>query len=178
MRNKKNIVALVLVVVVAIFVFVLAGGKSTDTDEADNSQGDQSGNQTDSTTSAETTDQAIDRLSEQGEVLTEGAVRKNIVGLWRSLDREGYEVEFTTDGEMIETLGPNRVIGRWELIDYNEGPNEVVGTTAFSEEGVFLRQSLDDGKSSFYYKVVEADLNSLVTIYLHQSGILGFERIR
>jgi len=112
------------------------------------------------------------------EVLTKAIARQNIVGLWGSLDREGYQVEFTAGGEMTETLDPNTVVAIWDLVNFNEGPNEVVSTVAFSQDGVFLKQSLDEGKNHFYYKIVQVDRERFIMIYLHQSGILSFDRIR
>jgi len=123
-------------------------------------------------------EEVIEIFSEQGEVLTESMVRKNIVGLWQSLDNKDYQVEFTKEGEMIENLNQNKVIGFWDLVSFIEGPNEVISAISFSEDGVYLRQSLDGGKNHFYYKVAQVDSDRLVTIYLHQGGILGFSRIR
>jgi len=128
--------------------------------------------------SEDSTESVINRLSEIGETLDKESVRQNIVGLWQSLDNSGYSVEFTAGGKMTERLDKSVVSGDWNLVSYEEGPNAIVGGISFSQEGVFLEQSLEEGKARFYYKVVQVDKDRLVTIYLHQAGILGFDRIR
>jgi len=57
-----------------------------------------------------------------------------------------------------------------------KGRDRVIGTTSFSEDGVFLKQTLDG--VDYFYKVVQADDERLVTIFLDRGGILGFQRIK
>jgi len=112
--------------------------------------------------------------------IDKGDVGGNIIGLWKSLDTEGYEMEFSKEGVMTERLGQNQTVGSWDLIDFNEGPNDlVVGAVLFTEEGIFLKQSLDEGRADFYYKVVKANEEDLNLMYLHQGGrLLLFEKAR
>lgn len=125
-----------------------------------------------------TVEDAIEEFDKRGGSLSEVEVKRILVGLWSSLDRDGYRIEFTNKNEMTESLGSNETRGTWDLVTFEEGPNTVIGTVSFSKDGVFLKQSLDEGRSNFYYKIVQADLNRLVLIYLHEGGILGFDRIK
>jgi len=125
-----------------------------------------------------TLEEVIEKADLKGSVLTKSEVESVLVGKWGSLDRNGYEIEFTKNGKMRESLSENSNEALWKLVDFEEGPNEVISTVLFSQNGVFLRQSLDEGKNHFYYKVVQADENRLILLYLHEGGILGFDRIR
>jgi hypothetical protein len=117
-------------------------------------------------------------LEEFSKDLTIGDVEESIIGSWASIERDGYLVEFSSTGEMTESLESNQTIGTWDIVSFEEGPNKVIGTIAFSKKGVFLKQSLDAGRANFYYKVVRADAEGLILIYLHQGGVLSFNRVK
>ena len=171
MRNKIIVVG-IIVATVAIALFFVFDKRNSDSEITEENF------QEKAEVTQEEIDKAIEDLSKEAEVLTKETVSQNIVGLWQSLDNSNYQVEFTQAGEMIEKLSSNQINGLWKLVSFNEGPNEVIGTASFSQEGVFLRQSLDEGKNHFYYKVIQSTPNRLVTLYLLEGAILGFDKVQ
>jgi len=169
--SKKNIIVLSIIAIVAVISLVLF----QDSDQVDDTVTDVI-SEADKESEGSLESQ-VNRLLEISSTVTTEDVEANIVGHWRNLENPNYTVEFTSLGVMTERLGPNETIGLWKLVNYKDGPNSVIGSTAFSGDGVFLRQSLDEGKSHYYYKVAGINSSRLTVIYLHESGVLNFEKI-
>jgi hypothetical protein len=175
MNRKYIIVLIVFLLVLLLVVFAFNHKKSKTNVDLEDVSLENISNPAEYQNKVE---EVVDYLEKKSITLTSENVRKNIVGSWQSLDNTAYQVEFGGSGEMVEKLPPNQTNGTWELVDFENGPNSVIETISFSHDGVFLKQNLDEGKTSFYYKVVQVDENRLVLIYLHEGGILGFDRIK
>ena len=177
MNRKRIIIWSVVAVLVIVNLFFFFNNKKSPNQELVNPEEEEVSNEPEAQ-KENSLNKVNEAFEESAEILTKDIVRKSIVGKWQSLDNLKYHVEFTSLQDMVEELLPNKTIGKWELVDFNNGPDDIISTISFSTDGVFLRQILDDGKNSFYYKVLQVDQNRLVLIYLNQGGILGFNRIR
>jgi len=98
---------------------------------------------------------------------------KELIGLWKSLDREGYTVRINSDGSYLEDLeNVTSTEATWRVLDSLS--QEEVGPSG-NTEGVFLEQSFGAG-AEFYYRILELSSDRLIMMYLDNGGILGFER--
>ena len=168
--NKKTLVILGIVIVLAIILFLIFG---LDVLKKDNSSG----------ASQVAQNSSQDEQGRDGQDVRNDPIKpfelgveeaaKELIGLWKSLDREGYTVRINADGSYLEDLeNVTSTEATWRLSDSIN--QEEVGASE-NTEGIFLEQAFP-GAGKFYYRILELSSNRLIMMYLDNGEILGFER--
>lgn len=113
---------------------------------------------------------------EQGSLSDAATVMSNIIGMWQSDEDPKFTREIRNDGTVVDGYeGEEDSDGLW-MVFTKEIPDTAYAGT-IEDGAVYLSLAMSE-EEKLYFKVVEADEDSLELIYLDRGNTLSFHRVQ